>query len=93
MAQNGQGQQQPLPEALAGAQAGPAMAAAPVINSGIPFPTPLELSGNLRENIVNWKDTFENYLIASGVEFLEERVKVATFKSALGAEARKIFNL
>lgn len=65
----------------------------PVINSSIPFPEPLRLDGNVRENVELWKDAFDTYIIASGVEQLEERVKVATFKSALGAEARRIFNL
>ncbi|KAL1396394.1 hypothetical protein pipiens_010537 [Culex pipiens pipiens] len=68
--------------------------AAPVfINSSIPFPEPLSLNGNLRENVELWKESFETYCIASGVEQLPERVQIATFKSALGPSARKIFNL
>ncbi|XP_058448606.1 uncharacterized protein K02A2.6-like [Malaya genurostris] len=67
--------------------------ARPIINSSIPFPEPLKTNGNLRENVNIWKDEFETYLIASGVEQLDERIKVATFKSALGSEARRIFNL
>lgn len=63
------------------------------INSSIPFPEPLKLEGNIKENVANFRDAFDIYLIASGLELREERVKVATFKAALGTEARKIFNL
>ncbi|XP_058810974.1 uncharacterized protein K02A2.6-like [Topomyia yanbarensis] len=76
---------QPQPELAAGNPI--------VINSSIPFPESLKLDGNLRENVELWKDAFETYIIASGVEGLSERVKIATFKSALGPDARKIFNL
>lgn len=63
------------------------------MNSNIPFPEQLKLTGNMKENVDNFKDSFEIYLIASGLELQEERVKIATFKAALGLEARKIFNL
>ncbi|XP_062541083.1 uncharacterized protein K02A2.6-like [Armigeres subalbatus] len=69
-------------------------AAAPFgINSSIPFPAPLKLDGNMKENVDNFRDSFDIYLIASGLELRDERVKIATFKAALGLEARKIFNL
>ncbi|XP_062546850.1 uncharacterized protein LOC134212747 [Armigeres subalbatus] len=63
-----------------------------VINNNVPFPEPLSLSGNVRQNVNDFIEGFEIYLIASGLENQEERVKVATFKAALGLEARKIFN-
>ncbi|XP_062699497.1 uncharacterized protein K02A2.6-like [Aedes albopictus] len=73
------------------ANAGGGAPSAPfAINSSIPFPAPLKLDGNMKENFC---DEFEIYMIASGLEVREERVKIATFKAALGMEARKIFNL
>lgn len=82
-----------LPPDPAPAPAPAVIAAAPAMNSNIPFPEKLKLTGNMRENVDNFKDSFEIYLIASGLELQEERVKIATFKAALGLEARKIFNL
>nr|XP_029723233.1 uncharacterized protein LOC115264069 [Aedes albopictus] len=67
-------------------------AAAKVFNNNIPFPEPLALTGNVRQNVDDFIDEFEIYLIASGLENRDERVKIATFKAALGVEARKIFN-
>lgn len=69
------------------------LAAAPAINNNVPFPEPLKLSGNIKENVDNFVEAFEIYLIASGLEARDERVKIATFKVALGTESRKIFNL
>ncbi|KXJ69880.1 hypothetical protein RP20_CCG025541 [Aedes albopictus] len=80
-----------VPQAVA--QPGNSIAAAPAINSSIPFPEQLKLTGNIKENVDNFRDSFEIYLIASGLEHRDERVKIATFKAALGLEARKIFNL
>lgn len=70
-----------------------APAVAPAINTSIPFPEPLKLSGNMQENVENFRDAFDIYLVASGLEYREERVKIATFKAALGTDARKVFNL
>lgn len=73
------------------AAAAASAAVAKVINSSVPFPEPLSLSGNVRQNVEDFVEGFEIYLIASGLEYREERVKIATFKAALGLEARKIF--
>lgn len=67
-------------------------AAAKMFNNNIPFPEPLVMTGNVRQNVDDFIEGFEIYLIASGLENREERVKIATFKAALGVESRKIFN-
>lgn len=61
-------------------------------NSSVPFPEPLCMTGNLRQNIDDFCDGFDVYSVASGLEHREERVKIATFKAALGLDARKVFN-
>lgn len=77
------------PAAIAAAAASAAVTK--MINSSVPFPEPLSLSGNVRQNVDDFIEGFEIYMIASGLENQEDRVQVATFKAALGLEARKIF--
>ncbi|XP_053686467.1 uncharacterized protein LOC128736007 [Sabethes cyaneus] len=67
-------------------------AAAKVINNNIPFPEPLCLSGNVRQNVEDFIEGFEIYLVATGLEHRDERVKIATLKAAMGVTVRKIFN-
>ncbi|KAI5754517.1 hypothetical protein M8J77_009180 [Diaphorina citri] len=59
-----------------------------VIN--IPCPSPLDLSGNVRDNIQFFTRMWKEYLVASGTEKEPEKKKVALLMNVIGCEAAKI---
>lgn len=69
-----------------------AVATAKVVNNNIPFPEPLSLSGNVRQNVEDFIEGFEIYLIATALERRDERLKIAKLKTAVEVTVRKDFN-
>ena len=55
-------------------------------------PGALNLSGNLSENWRRFKQQFQIYLIATGIDQKEEKIKASTFLHVIGPEALEIFN-
>ncbi|GAA6087606.1 uncharacterized protein K02A2.6-like [Tachysurus ichikawai] len=55
-------------------------------------PTPLKMTGNVDANWRNFKQQFQLYIAAVGVDHLEEERKIALLLTIAGAEAIEIFN-
>ena len=55
-------------------------------------PGVLNLSGNLSENWRRFKQQFQIYLIATGIDQKEDKIKASTFLHVIGPEALEIFN-
>jgi hypothetical protein len=56
----------------------------------IPAPDPMDVSGDVTSNWKHFKDSFNDYMVATKLEEEEENVQVATLRSILGKEARTI---
>ena len=55
-------------------------------------PGALNLSGNLSENWRRFKQQFQIYLIATGIDQKEDKIKANTFLHVIGPEELEIFN-
>ena len=62
------------------------------IPTNIPFPTKLDMKGNLATNWKKFKRVWENYEIASGLKTKENEMRTATFLTCIGAEALEIYD-
>ncbi|KAI5707774.1 hypothetical protein M8J77_009608 [Diaphorina citri] len=56
----------------------------------IPCPTPLLLTGNVRENILFFSMMWNEYLVASKLDAEPEKMKIAMLMNVIGSEAAKI---
>ena len=55
-------------------------------------PGELCLEGNISENWRRWKQAFELFLIACGIDEKTEKVQIATFLHVAGQDARTVYN-
>lgn len=55
-------------------------------------PSQLKLQGNLRENFKRFKQSFEIYLLASGLDKIEDERKIAILLNCIGEEALEVYN-
>ena len=55
-------------------------------------PGALNLSGNLSENWRRFKQQFQIYLIATGIDQKEDKIKASTVLRVIGPEALELFN-
>ena len=55
-------------------------------------PNPLNLQGNVSENWRRWRQRFELYLTASGIEAKDDTVKSATLLHVAGEDVLEIYN-
>ena len=55
-------------------------------------PNELSFDGNLTENWKKWLQSFELFLIASGIDEKDEKVQCATFLHVAGENARTVYN-
>ena len=62
------------------------------IPSLIPFPTKLDLDGNIATNWKRFKRSWTNYEIASGLISKDKRLRTATFLTCIGSEAMDVFD-
>ena len=62
------------------------------IQSSLPLPPRLELSGNVAENWKKWKQRWESFEIASRLVDQENKYRVATFITCVGDDAIEIYN-
>ena len=62
------------------------------VPTNIPFPTKLDMKGNISANWKKFKRVLENYEIASGLKTKENEIKTATFLTCIGAEALEIYD-
>ena len=53
----------------------------------IPFPSKLDMKGNVATNWKRFKRVWENYEIASGLKTKENEIRTATFLTCVGTEA------
>lgn len=60
--------------------------------SDVRLPPPLSLEGNLSENFKRFKQHWEIYLVASGKDDKEDKVKIATLLNLIGEEGIEIYN-
>ena len=58
----------------------------------LPPPDPLDLTGNLAENFRRFKQSFEIYLVASGLSDKDDKVKANVLLHVIGQECRDIYN-
>jgi hypothetical protein len=56
----------------------------------IPPPAPMEVSGDVTSNWKLFKASFEDYAVATKLTEQDEAIRLATFRSVLGKEARII---
>lgn len=66
------------------------MQTAKVMNLRIP--SELVIIGNLALNLVNWKQKFKNYLIATEKSSKGDETKIAIFLTLISDEGIKIYN-
>ena len=62
------------------------------IQSSLPLPPRLELSGNVAESWKKWKQRWESFEIASRLVDQENKYRVATFITCVGDDAIEIYN-
>ena len=55
-------------------------------------PGPLALQGNLSENWRKWKQHFQLYSAASGLNEKDEKIQSATLLHVIGEEALEVYN-
>ena len=53
----------------------------------------MNCSGNISTNWKIFKEAYEDYLIATGLDKKEKLIQVATLKNLMGAECKKILKL
>ena len=58
----------------------------------IPFPSKLDMKGNVATNWKKFKRVWENYEIASGLKTKENEIRAATFLTCVGTEALEIYD-
>lgn len=58
-------------------------------NLSIPLPRPIHLDGDIAENFKHFKRSWDNYIIASGLQTKPEKQKIAILLSAIGEEVFK----
>ena len=63
-----------------------------MMRSNIPLPPKLETKRNLAENWKFWKQIWESYEIVSNLVKQEDKYRVATFITCIGANALEIYN-
>ena len=57
------------------------------VASQLPFPTKLEIEGNVSENWKKFKRLWDNYEIASGLKEKDKHLRTATFLTCIGPDA------
>lgn len=58
----------------------------------IPFPSKLDMKGNVATNWKKFKRVWENYEIAAGLKTKENGIRTATFLTCIGAEALEMYD-
>lgn len=56
----------------------------------IPAPEPMNCNGDVANNWKSFHEAYEDYLIATGLDQKDKKVQVATLKSLMGTECKKI---
>jgi predicted component of type VI protein secretion system len=56
----------------------------------IPAPEPMNCNGNVANNWKSFHEAYEDYLIETGLDRKDKKVQVATLKSLMGTECKKI---
>ena len=56
----------------------------------IPAPEQMNCSGDLPTNWKILREAYEDYLVATGLDEKDKKIQVATLKSLMGAECKKI---
>ncbi|KAL9976621.1 hypothetical protein ACROYT_G013943 [Oculina patagonica] len=62
------------------------------IQSNLPVPNRLDMSGNISENWKKWKQVWDSFEIASRLNEQENKYRVATFITCIGSEALEVYN-
>ena len=62
------------------------------IQSNLPVPSRLDMSGNIAENWKKWKKVWDSFEIASRLNQQENKYRVATFIACIGSEALEDYN-
>ena len=62
------------------------------IQSNLPVPSRLDMSGNIAENWKKWKQVWDSFEIASRLNQQENKYRVATFITCIGSEALEVYN-
>lgn len=55
-----------------------------------PAPEPMNCSGDISKNRKIFREAYEDYLIATGLDKKKKPIQAATLKSLMGAECKKI---
>ena len=61
------------------------------IQSKLPVPSRLDMSGNIAENWKKWKQVWDSFEIASRLNQQENKYRVATFITCIGSEALEVY--
>ena len=56
-------------------------------------PGTLSFAGNVAKNWRKWKQCFELYLTASGIDAKDQKIQLATLLHVAGEEALEIYNV
>ena len=56
----------------------------------IPAPDQMNCTGDVSNNWKSFRESYEDYLIATGLDQKDKKVQVATLKSLMGNECKKI---
>ena len=59
--------------------------------SHLPVPESMNLSGNVQENWSYFKEQWQNYLVASGLNEKAGEVQIATFLVLIGKECYQVY--
>ena len=62
------------------------------IQSNLPVPSRLDMSGNIAENWKKWKQVWDSFEIASRLNQQENKYRMATFITCIGSEALEVSN-
>ena len=68
-----------------------AAAPASVMQSQIPLPPKLDLTGNIAQNWKSWKQIWDSYVIVTGLADKASNYQVATFIACIGPEGLEVF--
>jgi len=63
-----------------------------IMQSQIPLPPKLELSGNLAQNWKRWRQLWDSYGIVSEINQRPKEYQVATFITCIGMEGLEVYN-
>ena len=67
-------------------------AAGGILNSNVPHPQHLNVSGNLASQWKKWKQIWDSYEIVTGLNQKDTAYRVATFITCIGPDAIEIYN-